>query len=1232
MDDLKNIPPKELDINLDSLATQSKNLDIMKNLINNDELTSIILNIYNDKENLTLPQRRNISNIFYNLLKNTFNVENILEKKPEIIKSIIDKAVKKENVIKDVDNIDIPQKELQAISSMLKDKNNSTQLIEKNLISPDNISEIINNYKDVHESLNDSLNQLQNILDILTNKKGKEDNYKLDKAILNNLREKIKKAFDEHLNELKKLNTDEFNNAISDDMNINLRTTLLNKNNINNNNLLESTSNMKKRRLSIISHHLFYDPYNNQICSPISLKSHEDMSTSLDSLLSLIRLVYSNNKDFKDKDIQEQRISLLKEALETLKMFTICPENHKTLEEAGLLNFMEKLEHDEDFPIYLSSLDVIKNCTWSENAVLSLIETKLFDQIIDEVIKFYNNPELLSENDDNKICFFYDNIILTNISKVNKGFEAIYNKIGIEKLLKICKNTGNLYFLTSCVMVLNNYIENAKLSNNEFNFNKPELIGDILEICQKGFNSNINELNENLFFKTMKLIGNIYNENSMNYIAQMDIVQIINLTFDRYKDEPEYFFNVNFILKIVCVYHKHYSDEIVDLKLIHRIAVQIMLMEQKDDLVTNYSTLLNNLLETNEDNRNKLCLEEIINNVLNFIDKYSPKLDNNNKQNKIKEILSSRSTMANMNNNLTIFENNASKENENLNETYNLILNNFLKVLYYLSLYEKSIPFINNNKYLDSVLHILDRKNMDINNITISLLCLVKYYSRINKDLWKKEYIEEIYTSLHSLQITYYTSGDLLIHINNLISFIIKGLEDDITIEKYYALALEGLNCQDWNEKLVLLTLDIIRQCLYQHENLRNDVFEITKNSILNILRLFPNNLIIQIIGYEILVLFTEKGTYAYELANTDIFSIIRTTLSNKDFDYDPEKRLNVRLNIYKLLNYLAFDKTINLKISFELMESFLKELMTDYFTEDLNEMSYLLVTLFKTKLSIEPFLQYSGLNVLSLCFQKFYEQKKFILNCFSMLKEICFSSEENKDKLQILKMQEKVQMVIDNSKPEEKKIKLEGKILIYNINYDKNNKPKSTYSPPLNLIEKEKMIKNFIYNFMVKGISVKASNPKGKIKDFILAFSPDLMKIYLKKPKTDIIPPKAKYTLETPLINEIIRNYEIINFKKSGLHTKPPEKQLCFAILQNLLEGQKAPKKLIIICSNPIECYQISGCVEIIVDYIKTKCEKQHVCKIDDMQSLFLSIMQNQPQETPSKRKRTILLRGKFK
>ena len=1225
LDDLKETPPKELDINLDSLTTLSKDISTMKNLITNDQLTSVLLNVYNDKQNLTLPQRRNISTIFNNLSKNTFNVENIIENKPEIIKSIVDKVVQKENIIKDAENIDIPQKELNIITSLLKDKNNSNLIMEKGLFVPENISQIIDNYKDVHESLNDLLKELQNIFDILTNKKDKEDNYKLDRAILNNLKEKIKKAFDEHLNELKKLNIEEFNNANND-------TQAPSDNHLIDNNILESSSNMKKRRLSVISHHLFYDPYNSKITSPISLKSHEDMSSCLDSLLALIRLIYSNNKDFKDKDIQEQRLSLLKEAFDTMKMFTICPENHKTLEEVGLLNFMEKLNQEEieDFKVYLNSLDVLKNCTWSENAVLSLIETNLFDKLIDELIKFYNNPELLSENEDNLDCFFYDNIILSNISKVNKGFEAIFNKIGIEKLLKICKNTGNTYFLTSCVMVLNNYLENGKMNNNEFNLNNQELISDILEICKKGFNSNVNELNDNLFFKTIKLIGNIYNDYSKDFIGQMDIVQIINSTFDKYKDEPEYFYNVIFILKIVCLYHKHYSDEIVDLKLINKIVVQIMVIEQKDDLISNYSNLLYNLIY-NEDNINKMCSEEIINNDLSFIEKYSQKLDINKEQKLRNEVISLRATIATINNNITIYENSIPKEDDKL-ELTNQILNYFLKVLYYLTLNDNSNPYITNDRYIQSLIHTIDKPKIDINNINVSLFCLTNYYTRISKDKWKSDYIDEIYTLLQLVHKTYYTCGDILINVNNLIGFILKGLNRNIIIEKYYCLAIEGLNCQDWNEQLALITLQIIKQCLIDHVDLRKDVYEVTKHLILNTLKLFQNNLIIQILGYQILVLFTENGKYAYELANTDIFSLIRTTLSNKDFNVEPDKRLTVRLNIYKILNYLAFDKTINLTISFELMESFIKDLMGETFTEDLNEMSYLLVTLFKTKLSIEPFIQFSGLNVLCLCFQKFYEQKKFILNCFSMLKEICFSSPENKDRLLNLKIHEKIQMVIDNSRPEDKKIKYEGKILIYNINYEKNSMPKSAYSPPLDLIEKEKIIKNVIYNFMVKGVQVKASNPKGKIKDFILAFSPDLMKIYLKKPKIEIIPPKIKYTLETPLVSDVIRNYEIINFKKSGLLNKPPEKEICFAIVQNLLEGQKNQKKLIIICSNPIECYQLSGCSEIIIDYIKTKCEKQYTCKIDDMQSFFMSLMMDQPKETPSNRKRTILMRGKFK
>jgi len=247
------------------------------------------------------------------------------------------------------------------------------------------------------------------------------------------------------------------------------------------------------------------------------------------------------------------------------------------------------------------------------------------------------------------------------------------------------------------------------------------------------------------------------------------------------------------------------------------------------------------------------------------------------------------------------------------------------------------------------------------------------------------------------------------------------------------------------------------------------------------------------------------------------------------------------------------------------------------------------------------------------------------------MLREICFSSEENRDKLLDFKMEEKVQYVCDKTDPEEKKIKFEGKILIYNINYDKHHRPKTSYMAPLSLIEKEKMIKSIIYSFMTKGISIKGANPRGKIKDFILAFSPDLMKIYLKKPKNGVIPPKAKYTIETPLVSEVIKNYEINNFKKSGLFNRPPEKALCFAIIQNLLQGQKVPKKIIVVCANTLEVYQVCGCVEIIVDYIKTKCDKQNICQIEDMKEFFISLMMNQPKERTNTRKKTLMIRGRI-
>ena len=378
-------------------------------------------------------------------------------------------------------------------------------------------------------------------------------------------------------------------------------------------NVAQVASSIKKRRLSIISAHLFYNPFNTQLVSPISTKNKDDIATALDSLLALIRLLYSNHKDSSDTTIKEQRQHLLQEAIKTLKMLSICPDNHKPICELGLLNFMERLISDnreENFAIYLGCLDILKNCTWSESAVLLLLESPVLDKLIEEILNFYNKPELLTQSDELRSCFLYENILFSNICKCNKGFETFFNKIGMEKLIVLGKNTGNIDFLTAIVEMLTNYL---LVKKPEFT---DEQLNDILEICHKGLT--LPDKSQNLLAKTLGLTGFIYDDKSKEKINKMNIVKIINDTWEEFKDEPEYFHNVILLLGTICLDCKLYSNEVVDIGLLDKIITKLMAIEQNDELIINYSIFLKNLVEKNEDNRSKMCKEEVFNNILHW--------------------------------------------------------------------------------------------------------------------------------------------------------------------------------------------------------------------------------------------------------------------------------------------------------------------------------------------------------------------------------------------------------------------------------------------------------------------------------------------------------------------------------------------------------------------------------------------------------------------------------------
>ena len=1031
------------------------------------------------------------------------------------------------------------------------------------------------------------------------NMEEKKENFQSEKLSLTKLEEKINQAYEEHLQKLnKKIDEDEQSNI----------------NYINDiNDIKELTNITKERKMSIISNILNNNTEENKkISSPISIKSNEEISSSLDNLISLIRLLHIKFKNSTDKEIQQERIDLIKKSLKLIKKYCICIENQKEIMEMGLLSFIEKINKKEEYQIYLSALDVVKNCTYCENAVQELTSSSYFDLFIEEILKFYENLETIKDNKDNMICFYYDNIILNNITKYNQGYESLYNKIGFEKILNIAKNTNNINMLNFIIISLNNKLENSK-EKDELKIS--ELIKDIIFICKKIFDLDSENKKVENIIQIFNLISKLYTKENESLFTDLNIIKIINTSFDKYKNNSDYIKSVINLLKMLSTINGNYFKEINDNNLINKISEQINIVESNDDLIKIYSDLLCSLL-TMEENKKEFFPSDILKNIVDSINKYSEKIDSNDE-------------------NTEQMENKANIPDENSIKMYNSILNNYLRIINYFSSNEKSLDIIN-EKYLNIILNTIKKTKLDISNIILSLGCLNFYFIKTQKEEWKNEDIQNVYLILNNMKETYNSNSDILINICILIGSILKGLSLKFLIERFYSLVIDCINCQESNEKLVASNLSIIKEYLTKNKELESEVFENTEKVVMNLLKIYPKNFSIIINSYGIISLFSQMNAFAHILVQADLINLIKSTLSNKEIDINDEQKNELRLIIYKLLSYLSNlnDKDINQKISLELMENFVNDLKIENYSEYLCENTKILVYLFKNKLSIETFIQNSGLEAIISCLDKFSENKNLIYNIFISLRDIMFSSNENKEKIKSLNIKDKIQNILDKSDDKNKRMKMEGKILIYNISYIKKEKSKENTKdklPFLEYIEKEKIIKNNIYNNITKGIQIRAPNPKGKIKEFNLCFSPDLMKIYLKKPKSGNIPPKPKYTIETPLVKDVIQNYEITNFKKGGLINKIPEKHLCFAIEQELIEGQKSPKTLIIICNNNTETNLIWGSVEIIVDYIKRRCGKEYKLKIDDYKQFFDEIEFEQSNKNYD-RKKSVFLINKIK
>ncbi len=1167
-----------LNENVKSLAALSKFSVAVKLMLKNKDMMKKLREVYSD-ETISQDQRKDLCTIYGNVMKNSYNIDTILSDDPETFKVLAKRvsSTTSAKLNKDNNDVDIASTELDNVNSIMKDGNNYEVMTKKELIIESDLQNAIVNYKDYNKEVDPKLEEMQKIINDHRTLKREQTNYQIDEAILANLKKRIESAFDHHIDEVEKATpsssetesastevTTEKVEKTSKELGFVRQMSLMVPTSV-----LQKASSAKKGRLSIVSRNLFYNENNSTIVSPISIKTNEDMASALDSLLALIRLLYNNNKTSTDTEIKKKRETLLLEALRLLKMMSICPDNHKPIMDLGLVSFMERITDDskdktDNFLIYIACLDILKNCTWTEGAVLLLLESPLLDKLIEEVLVLYTKPEELLKNDELKSAFLYDNINFSNMCKCPKGFDVIFKKIGIDKLRELGVRTGNVDFLAAIIEMLINYINN----NSEQEL-KEDLINDIVTICDKGLS--LPDKTESLFAKALKLLGMVYRNSIIDRVKTMNVDKKVNEVFDLYKTEPDFIMNSVHTLAVISLENNEISSNIVDSKLLDKIITEVMSSDLNNDLVENMSLLYKNLLVNNVDNQKKMCKDEIINNIIFFIQRY---------QKKCKQTLRSCATMNPALLNEKIMYSEAAPVTMDKFSIENRILINLITALDLLTSNDGSVELIAKSKFLATLLDTIDKPTTDIEIVKVSLNCMGNYFVRNSSDYWQHYEIEQLYNILKALEKQYYANSDILTSICKISGYILKGFDSKLYTEKFYLLCIESLNCQDWNLPLVLLTLQIIKESLIQHEDLKNDVFETTKQTVFNLLRLYYNTYTVQVLGFDILSLFNANNIHMYFITN-DIVTILRESLDNEEFNSDPVAKLAIRKSIYNLASVLCIDEGNTKRISFEIMEVLLKEVDYDY-SDSLVVSEKIIRMLLNFKCSMEPFIEYSGLETMMNLLNKNQDHPDALLIAFDIIAFVVHSNEENKKKVQDYKFVDVINVLMEKNK-DNKKIQFEGKSLKYlieNVKGQKSGKPYQEINFPE--ITAEKLVKTKVKTFLTNGKIVKVVTPKGKVKEMQLMFSQDLLKVYCKKLKTNL-PPKPKYVIETCQIVKATKGHGTEVFKKTkGLFKSAPKAELCFSII-----GVK-DKSINVECDSEAEVDHWVKSVELIAEYMK--------------------------------------------
>ncbi|MCQ2815881.1 MAG: hypothetical protein MJ252_01320 [archaeon] len=1107
--------PKSDDLEI--LANLSKYPEPLKTMMHSGDTWTKIKNALAD-DNLPLRDRENIDEILRNANKNSFNTEKMVEEEPEVFKHLLHKINDCPYTGDSPEENEGAKKEMEVIAQALSDPNNYKTLMSKGAITDENLKKLASAYveskPDVHKIIEPVLQQINE-----ENKtKAAADLFAKDEEMVKNLAKTVDAAFDEHKKTLATMGQDlEAGEEAKEEQPAK--------------NALTSASTVRRGRNSFITDTLLFNPNNKEVKSLLSSKHNSEMPQTLDQVLSKLRKLYNDYKSEDDHDMNNKRELLIGECLRTLKQASLSEDNHKPILENGLVNFSEKLANEDldknPMQFHLRAKDVLKNCSHSENAIPAIIQSPLFDKLIDELMKFYDQGDEALREPEMRKLFLCDNIIFSNICKDKNGFDTVFNKIGKEKLIEIGEKTGNADILAACMDMLNNYFSNCENLENV----PPETYDKVIPLIDKAYN---------LKGKTPGLLSKAMNLNSMIYIPanqekcdKLDTVNHIHDDFNKFKNDKEYLNSALGCLEKLTKTNVPNANATVDTGLITGLKDEVNKYPKAEaqELYLKLSSLYDNLVNNNLENCEKFTRLGLADEILTNLNSYSNKVFNANQP---KDLIShatiNQETLSNINEATPAKSQflkrmaNSASDNEQVQridpsvylETVNNageapkaesdknnkeICRHLLNALDQIANSKMANEYLGKRKLASFLSELLKNPSADVESISTGLHIFGNHLYEL-KSQSEDLSLEEVYDILSNLQKQYYSNSDVLTNINYDCAAINRNIDDKEYIKKFFLLEAESTKCQDWNTPLITNALKSMYEDLVSHPFLADQVYEDIFPLLINIQTVNKDNPDIQSNVYKILSLFSQNNVYGYTMLNGGLMETIKNSLENPNIAQTKQGRNQIRRTIFSMLENMAKDEGNAKRISDDLSEYLVNELSNEDSMEDNEPIVRLLSQLCEYKHPLQPFTQYKGIETINNLLKSEDCTPEQAIQYMDLLTKCANGGDEYKYIMQKVGVPDTINQVMKKHGMYDKNVEFKGKSLIYLIGSAKV-KLEQEEEVDINDIKIDNPIKPEIRNFLTSGKQVIIVNSQGDKKEMHLSFSQDLLKVSAKKIKS---------------------------------------------------------------------------------------------------------------------------------